>query len=73
MRWAGHVVRVEEEEVRTGFWWGHLMERDDCKDPGVDGRIILKCKGKMKGRIYLGTGTRGRRLRLATSSIKFRD
>jgi len=28
--------------VRTGFWWGKLRERDDLKNPGVDGRIILK-------------------------------
>jgi hypothetical protein len=29
-------------EVHTGFWWGNLKERDHLKDPGVDGRIILK-------------------------------
>ena len=29
-------------EVHTGFWWGNLRERDHLKDPGVDGRIILK-------------------------------
>jgi len=26
-------------EAYTGFWWGNLRERD----PGVDGRIILRC------------------------------
>jgi hypothetical protein len=29
-------------EVHTGFWWGDSMEGDHLKDPGVDGRIILK-------------------------------
>jgi hypothetical protein len=29
-------------EVLTGFWWEDLRERDHLKDPGVDGRIILK-------------------------------
>jgi hypothetical protein len=29
-------------EVHTGFWWGDPRERDRLKDPGIDGRIILK-------------------------------
>jgi hypothetical protein len=29
-------------EVHTGFWWGDLREGDHFKDPGIDGRIILK-------------------------------
>jgi len=31
----------KSEEVRTGFWWGKLMERRNLEDLGVDGRIIL--------------------------------
>jgi hypothetical protein len=29
-------------EVNTEFWWGNLREREHLKDPGEDGRIILK-------------------------------
>jgi hypothetical protein len=31
-----------ERVVYTGFWWENLRERDSLKNPGVDGRIILK-------------------------------
>jgi hypothetical protein len=29
-------------EVHTGFWCGDLREGDNLKDPGIEGRIILK-------------------------------
>jgi hypothetical protein len=31
-----------EVEVHLGFNWEYLRERDCLKDPGMDGRIILK-------------------------------
>ena len=42
LRWAGHVARMGEVEVNTGFWCGNLRERDYLKDLGVDGRTLLK-------------------------------
>jgi hypothetical protein len=30
-------------EVYSGFWWGNLRERNHLGDPGIDGRIILRC------------------------------
>jgi hypothetical protein len=42
LRWAGHVARMVEREVHTGFWWGDLREGDHLGDQGVDGRIILR-------------------------------
>ena len=29
-------------KVHTGFWCRNLRERDYMKDPGIDGRMILK-------------------------------
>ena len=42
MRWVGNVARMGEREAYTGFWWGNLREIDHLRDPGVDGRIILR-------------------------------
>ena len=27
-------------QAYTGFWWGHLRERDHSEDSDVDGRIL---------------------------------
>jgi hypothetical protein len=43
MRWVGHLARMGRDEVYTGFWWGNLRERGHLEDPGIDGRIILRC------------------------------
>jgi hypothetical protein len=32
----------ETEEMRRGFWWGDLEERNHLENLGIDGRIILK-------------------------------
>jgi hypothetical protein len=39
---AGHVARMRRGEVCTGFRWGNLRERDQWRDPDVDGRIISR-------------------------------
>jgi hypothetical protein len=33
----------ETEEVYRGFCFGHLRERDDLEDLGIEEKIILKC------------------------------
>jgi len=37
MKLAGHVARMGEKIVYTGFWWGNLRIRYYLEDPGVDG------------------------------------
>jgi hypothetical protein len=32
--------------VHTGFWWENLREGGKLEDPGVDGKVILKCISK---------------------------
>jgi hypothetical protein len=51
--------------VQTGFWWGHLKERNCVEYLEVDGRIILKWIFKKwdeeawTGLSWLRTGTGG--------------
>jgi len=51
------------------FWAKNLKGKDYFKDPGVDGRIVLKCiLEKLDGKVWTGfialrIGTRGRLLR----------
>jgi hypothetical protein len=58
---------VREVEY-AGFWWGNLRERDNLGDPGVDGRIILRCifskcdVGVWTGPSWLSIGTSGENL-----------
>jgi hypothetical protein len=65
MRWAGHVARWGRGEAYIGIWWGNLRERDHLEDPGLDGRIILRCifrkwdLGAWTGSIWLRIGTGG--------------
>jgi hypothetical protein len=30
------------KEIHTGCWWGHLKEREQLEDLGVNERVILK-------------------------------
>jgi len=47
MRWARYVARMGGEK-HTGFLRENLKERDQLKDLGVHGRIILKCTSFFK-------------------------
>jgi hypothetical protein len=42
MRLAGYEARMGTEAC-VRFWWENRKERDHWGDPGVDGRIILRC------------------------------
>jgi hypothetical protein len=50
-------------EVYTGFRWGNLRERDHLEDPGVYGRIILRCIFR---KWYVGVWTGSSLLRIGT-------
>jgi len=62
---AGHVARIGEEEVHTGFWWENLRKSGHLEDPGIDGRIIWrwifrkKAWGAWTGLIWIRIGTDG--------------
>ena len=43
MKWAVHVTGMGRGEAYTGVWCGNVKERDHLGEPGVDGRIILRC------------------------------
>jgi len=43
-------------EAYIRFWWGKLRQRDRLRDPGVDGRIILRWIFK-KWNVGLWTGS----------------
>jgi hypothetical protein len=65
MRWTGHIARMGNKELHTGFLWGDLREGDHLGDPGVDGRTILKWifkkadGGTWTGLSWLRVGTGG--------------
>jgi hypothetical protein len=39
---GGECSTYGREEVRKGFWWGNLRERDHLEDPGIFGKMIFK-------------------------------
>jgi len=52
-----------EAEAYTGFWWGNVREGDHWRDPGADGRIILRWIFR---KWDLGVCTESRWLRIET-------
>ena len=65
MRWAGHVAFIgEKRDVYRGLV-GKFVERDHWRDPGIDGRVILRWifrkwnVGVWTGSSWLSTGTGG--------------
>jgi hypothetical protein len=40
--WACHVGCLEDRGLYR-VWWGCVREKDHLEEPGVDGRIILRC------------------------------
>jgi hypothetical protein len=61
-------------DVQTGFWWRNLSEGDRLKDPGGDGRIILKWIERWDGGVdWIGLAqNRDGRLALMNAVMDFR-
>jgi hypothetical protein len=65
MRWAGYAARMERADMYTGFGGENLRKGNHLEDPGIDGRVILKCTfrkwdvGAWTGPICFRIGTGG--------------
>jgi hypothetical protein len=54
MRWAGHIARLGEKRRAYRILVGRPEGRSHLRDPGVDGRIILKWIFKKWGEAWTG-------------------